>query len=78
MDKFFEACKAKLEWYIKTHQQLKSDKWESLHAYRDGNAVGFYSGCDLIYEFDFGDYQNNLMLATQWLLEGQKDPLKKR
>ena len=71
-DNYFNACKSKLEWYLDSGKELKSDVWKHLHAYRTGDKISFYDGCDLITEFNFGDYPNNLLLATQWLLEGQK------
>lgn len=73
---FFEQCKKKLEMYLKTGKQLISKRWECLLAYRNGDDIQFYDGCDLIIEISRGSYQRNLETAVIWLLDGQKDPLK--
>lgn len=73
---FFENCKKKLEWYIQTGNRLNSH-WEDLRAYRSENDIQFYNGCDLIWEFGFGDYNQALELSVVWLLGGAKDPLGK-
>jgi len=73
---FFDQCKKKLEMYLKTGKQLISKRWECLLAYRNGDDIQFYDGCDLIIEISRGSYQRNLETAVIWLLDGQKDPLK--
>ena len=74
--KFFDACLAKLEMYIKTGKQLKSKVWHDLYAYRNGDDIQFYDGCDLIVEVSKGSYQQSLITSVLWLLGGQPDPLK--
>lgn len=74
--KFFENCKAKLEMYLKTGFQLQSKIWHDLYAYRNGDDIQFYDGCDLIVEISKGSYAKNLETAVLWLLGGQHDPLK--
>lgn len=75
---FFENCKGKLEMYLKTGKQLKSNHWEDLHVYRNDDDIQFYDGCELIWEFSSGNYQQNLEDSVLWLLAGAKDPLGKR
>ena len=73
----FQKCKEKLEMYIKTGKTLMSTVWQDLICCKNGNDIQFYTGCDLIYEFSFGSYEDNIEQAVIWLLSGQKDPLKK-
>jgi hypothetical protein len=74
---FFENCKKKLEWYIKTGNRLNVKNWEDLRVCRSGNDIQFYNGCDLIWEFGKGDFEHNLEESVIWLLSGAKDPLGK-
>ena len=74
---FFENCKKKLEWYIKTGNRLNVKNWEDLRAYRSGNDVQFYNGCDLIWEFSEPSYDEALDVSVFWLIGGAKDPLGK-
>jgi hypothetical protein len=62
--------------YLETGKQLKSTVWECLLAFKNGDDIQFYDGCDLIIEISGGHtYEQNLDFAVVWLLEGQKDPL---
>lgn len=76
--KFFQQCKDKLKMYLETGKQLKSTVWECLLAFKHGDDIQFYDGCDLIIEISGGHtFEQNLDFAVIWLLEGQKDPLAK-
>ena len=73
---FFQQCKDKLKMYLETGKQLKSTVWECLLAFKNGDDIQFYDGCDLIVEISGGHtFEQNLDFAVIWLLEGQKDPL---
>lgn len=75
---FFKACKAKLEMYIETHKNLISNVWEDLWVCKHGESdIQFYNGCDLVLEVSKGSYEENLEVAVMWLLDGQKDPIRR-
>lgn len=75
--KFFQQCKDKLKMYLETEKQLKSTVWECLLAFKNGDDIQFYDGCDLIIEISGSTFDKNLETAVVWLLDGQKDPLAK-
>ena len=72
----FEQGKKKLEMYISTDKKLNCENWDDLHAYRQGDSVVFYNGCDLVFEFGSCNYEQNLTSATMWLISGAPDPLR--
>ena len=72
---FFNSCIQKLEMYIRTGKKLISKVWDDLWVTKKGNDISFYNGCDLIWEFSSGSYEQNLENAVLWLLDGAKDPL---
>lgn len=74
---FFQQCKDKLKMYLETGKQLQSTVWECLLAYKNGDDIQFYDGCDLIIEISGSTFEQNLETAVVWLLDGQKDPLAK-
>lgn len=72
----FEQGKNKLEMYIATGKKLNCENWDDLHAFKQGNSVVFYNGCDLVFEFGLCNYSQNLNNATMWLFAGAQDPLR--
>jgi hypothetical protein len=72
----FEQGKKKLEMYIATGKTLNCENWDDLCAYRQGDSVVFYNGCDLVFEFGLCNYDENLTNATMWLFAGAPDPLR--